>query len=138
LAVAVVSLTSGRRTTIRAHEIQARLLALESAREEARVAASRRADLTARVSQRGSSCNLIIRNSGPSAATDVRVLLDDGPLLDHEVVSAGQSEITELGPGVEISYLLAVAMGDPDAITVSIAWRDASDIEGRWRSQLRV
>ena len=65
--------------------------------------------------------------------------MDDKSLAEHDVISLSEDEeVTMLGPGVDVRYIMAIVMGSPMRYDVRIEWEDDSGEPGRWRSQLRI
>lgn len=137
LAGSIWSAITTSRNGKRQNELQERLLSLEDARERDRLGASRSANLRAWI-ERGRDYKLIIMNEGSSEARSIRTLIDNQPILSHSLVPRGSEEITQLGPGATISYLLAVIMGTNPVISVSLSWQDDSGGPGQWSSQLNL
>jgi hypothetical protein len=129
----IISYRIGRRQ----NQLQEHLLGFEAAREQDRLAASRSASLRAWI-ERGRDYKLIIVNEGSSEARSIRTLIDNQPILSHSLVPRGSEEITQLGPGATISYLLAVTMGTNPVISVSLSWQDDSGEPEQWSSQLNI
>jgi hypothetical protein len=118
--------------------LQKRMLALENAREAERVKQARSAHVTASVLWRRQERLLRIRNEGSATARNVRVLLDENPILEHGLITGGDEEVTVLGPGAEVAFILAIAQGDPGVVHVRIEWSDDSGDGRLWESQLKV
>ena len=138
LVVSIWSVVSARRTANVQNSLQERLLALETAREQDRVRQARSAQVRAVIQKTGRDWRLIVVNDGPVVARNVKVELDDGPLLTHTLVPQGQDEVTKLGPGAQARYLLAPAMGKPMTVEVRITWDDDSAEARAWESQLNL
>lgn len=138
LIVALISAVASYRLTKAQNRLQERLLALEGTRERARIRESRRARLIGRVVRFDTNYRLVVSNEGSGIARRICTSLDGQPITQHPLVPAGQSQATELGPGAEAEYLLAVAMGRPNIVTVSLTWEDDSGEPGAWTSQLTL
>ena len=138
LGVSIWSVVSTRRTAQRQTELQERLLALETARDEARARQTQHASVRAAIQKTGRDWRLIVLNEGPAPARNVRVELDGGPLMAHMLVPRGQDEVTLLGPGAHSRYLLAPAMGKPVTIHALVTWDDYSGNGCSWESQLSL
>lgn len=48
--------------------------------------------------------------------------------MAHTLVPRGQQEVTMLGPGAHVRYLLAPAMGKPMTVLARVTWDDDSGI----------
>jgi hypothetical protein len=139
LAVSGWAVIQARGTAEAQTRLQGRLLALESARERDRLLHARRARLGAEITHSGHDYRLVIRNHGDAEARAVRVIVDDKSLAEHDVISLSEDEeVTMLGPGVDVRYIMAIVMGSPMRYDVRIEWEDDSGEPGRWRSQLRI
>jgi hypothetical protein len=125
------------RVGARQNQLQERLLSFEATRERDRLTASRSASLRSWI-EGGRDYKLIIINEGSSEARSIRTSIDGEPVLSHRLVPRGVAEITKLGPGATISYLLAVTMGTNPVISVSLSWQDDSGEPGQWSSQLNL
>jgi hypothetical protein len=119
-------------------DIQERLLALETARDEAHSRHTQRANVRGAIQKSGRDWRLIITNDGPAMARNIRVELDGGPMLAHTLVPRNQNEVTKLAPGVNARYLLAPAMGKPMTVEVRVTWDDDSGTGRSWESQLSL
>lgn len=157
LLVSVVSVVLAWKTSRSQHQLQLRdtdlqerLVGLETAREEERLKVSRSAQLTASIVREKENWTAVhvraartdywlrIANEGRAAARNIRVLLDEKPALEHELTLRGEDEITNLGPGADARYHLAVTMGSPRVVQVSLSWDNESGDPGLWMSQLKI
>ena len=139
LGVSAWAAWSARHTSRAQTRIQERLLTLEGVRERDRVLLSKSARLRAEIIRLGHDCQLAIRNEGDGEARAVRVVLDDKPLLEHDLVMVRSEELaTVLGPGATVRYGMAIVMGSPLRYAVRLEWEDDSGQPGSWRSQLRL
>ena len=55
---------------------------------------------------------------------------------DYAYIIAPGRPITTLGPKAEASVIVANDLGAPDGIHVTVTWQDASELAGRWESDL--
>jgi hypothetical protein len=140
LAIVVAVASSVRSNAIAAEQtrIQERLLRLEARREAARNAAAQKAILSGQIVPSGNSRKLLISNIGEAKATNVDVTTDNRPVLEHDLVPKGVTEIREVAPGGTIPYLLATHMGSPSVVSVRVTWEDDSGVPGEWSSTLAV
>lgn len=138
LGVSIWSVVTMRRMAQRQTELQERLLALETSREDARSRQTQRANVRAAIQKTGRDWRLIVLNEGPATARSLRVELDGGPLLAHTLVPRGQDEVTKLGPGASARYLLAPTMGSPMKVDARVTWADDSGDGRSWESQLSL
>ena len=138
LGVSIWSVVTTRRMTERQTELQERLLALETARDEARARQTQCASVRAGIQKTGRDWRLIVLNEGQATARNLKVELDDGPLLAHRLVPRGQEEVTKLGPGASARYLLAPTMGSPMTVDARVTWDDDSGAGRSWESQLSL
>lgn len=148
--VSIAAIFFAWRTASRQNALHERMVALEDARERDRLRQARSAQMRAsihresphwreaRLAGKGLQYWLVVRNDGSVTARDVRVLLDGRPVLEHPLVPRGENEITDLGPGAEFRYILAVTLGSARVLNARIEWRDGSGEARTWESQLKV
>jgi hypothetical protein len=138
LVVSIASTIATSRISSRQNALQEQMLALETAREQDRRREAESAQVTASIERWGREHRLRIQNSGSVTARNVRVLMDGKPLREHELILQGEDEISVLGPGVDATYILAVAQQSPGVVLVRIEWSDDSADNRIWESQLKV
>lgn len=139
VVVSVWSVVSARRTAARQHDLQERLVALETTREADRVREARSAQVRAGNIEMGpGDYRLVVHNDGPATARNVKVLLDGAPALQHRLVVGNEEEISKLGPGVSINDILAVTMGAQRTLDARITWDDDTGEMRDWESELKV
>jgi hypothetical protein len=139
LTVSGWAVIESRRTASAQTRLQERLLTLESARERDRLLDARRAQLRAEITHAGLDYRLVVRNVGNAEARAVRVYVDDRPLSDHAIIVLSQDEeVSIFGPGVDVRYIMRIAIGSSRRYDVRIEWEDDSGEPGLWRSQLRI
>ncbi len=138
LSASMWSVVSARRMSRHQAELQERLGALETARDEEHVRQSQRASVRATIRKVGRDWRLIVLNEGPATAQDVKVELDGGPLFAHTLVPRGQGLVTTLRPGAYARYLLKPTMGRPMKVDACVTWNDASNQRRSWKSQLSM
>jgi hypothetical protein len=139
LAVSAWAAWQARGTAKAQTRVQERLLALEGARERDRLLRAKSASLRAEIWKSGHDYRLAIRNEGDAEARAVQVYVDEKRLSEHEIILlTPDEEVTMLGPGAEVRYIMAIAMGSPRRYDVRLEWEDNSGQPGRWRSQLRI
>jgi hypothetical protein len=138
LIVATWSAISQSRAAKREGAIQERLLRLEQAREQYRAREAEAASVTAGVEASGEETWLVVRNRGLGSADEVRVLVDGVPIHQHEIVFCRAEQVTQLGPGAEVRYPLAITFGTNHLVDVQITWSDATGGARRWQSQLTL
>ena len=132
----------------RNHKLQARIVALEEAREKDRLAEKNKANLTAKITKeelRRSSTHriswqyhLVVENKGLGQARSIDLRLDGMTVHEHHCVVKPVEEKGFLGPSSSFRYLLAFSSNAPHPSRVDITWRDDSDDEGVYRSPLTV
>ena len=83
---------------------------------------------------------LLIHNRGPGEARDVKVLLDGRPLPQHPAISGSVKEISQIAPGISISYCLMVWPESQQARTlyVKITWCDEAGQPAMWEQILAL
>jgi len=138
LVVSIASAIATSRISSRQNALQEQMLALETAREQDRRREAESAQVTASIERWGREHRLRIQNSGSVTARNVRVLMDGKPLREYELILQGEDEISVLGPGVDATYILAVAQQSPGVVLVRIEWSDDSADNRIWKSQLKV
>jgi len=122
---------------IKSQKTQNRLVEIEEAREQDRLAEKKKANLTAQI-MRDERGRLILRieNKGLGEARDIRVWLDDKQISDHPVFVKGQEEIFVVGPQSYFQYLIAITSSCPCPSGIAIAWADDSGEVGSYRNSL--
>ena len=146
IAVAIAALAlfnnwrTGRQTNDlfkRQVDLQDRLTQIEQSREYARIMQSRKAELQAelRSVDRG-SYRLFIKNTGQGMARNVKVILDGKPVLEHPAIPQGEQVARLIGPGSEISYLMAISFDCHPPFELSITWDDESGETGKYSTSL--
>jgi hypothetical protein len=138
LGVSIWSVVTMRRMAQQQTDLQARLLALETARDEAQARQTQRANVRAGIQKTGRDWRLIVINEGQATARNVKVELDGGPLMAHTLVVRGEDEVTKLGPGASARYLLAPTMGSPMKVDARVTWSDDSGNGRSWESELKL
>ncbi len=132
----------------RNHKLQARIVALEEAREKDRLAEKKKANLTANIekevliSRNGRKQTnqhfLYIENSGNSEARNIKVNLDGKPLLEHSTILKNTEEITQVGPNSDFRYLLVLSMQGRPPSSIEITWEDDSGEPGKYSTTLTL
>jgi hypothetical protein len=120
----------------RQNRLQARMLELEEARERDRLAEGSRAQVSAMMRRSSGSGRLYIDNSGPAAARNIRVTLDDKPIDKHPYIHEGQELIAVLGPGAHSEFIVKTHDAMPTAFHCQIAWDNPNGDRGFWESEL--
>lgn len=150
VVVSVAAILASRQTANRQNALHERMVALEDARERDRLRQARSAEVRAsiqrdaphwreaRLAGKGPQYWLVVRNDGSVTARNVRVLLDGRPVLEHPLVPRGENDITDLGPGADFRYVLAVTLGSARVLDARIEWQDDSDETRTWESQLKL
>lgn len=148
--VSIVAIFFAWRTASRQNALQERMVTLEDARERDRLRQARSAEVRAsiqretphwreaRLAGKGQQYWLVVRNDGSVTARNVDVLLDGRPALEHPLVPRGENDITDLGPGADFRYILAVTLGSARVLNARVEWQDDSGESRTWESQLKV
>ena len=132
----------------RNHKLQARIVALEEAREKDRLAEKNKANLTAEITTKESprsgsiridrKCYLKIENKGLSEARKIELVLDDKAVMEHPAILKTQSEIKQVGPESSFRYELAVT-GSPNVPShAEMTWEDDSAEPGEYSTTLTL
>ena len=134
LVVAMVALVKSSRT-------QKRLLTIEEQRERDRLAETKKARLTARITEQPSGPGgwngyLQIINEGKGEAREIQISLDGVPAMEHRSILKQQSPIRQVGPQSAARYVLDSAIGVPLPREVEMRWTDDSGEQGRYRTTL--
>ena len=129
----------------KSHKTQNRLVKIEEARERDRLKQQKKADLVAQIVSEVESQQarrtikkymLRIENKGLAEARDVKVVLDDKPVLEHPAVVGNQQEGTQIGPQSCFDYLLGYSMNTPKPACAVITWSDDSGEHGSYKTSL--
>ncbi len=123
----------------RNHKLQARIVALEEAREKDRLAEKNKANLAAQIAQnRDGRPVLRILNNGFAEARNIKVVLDNKPVLEHDGIFKNQKEICQVGPQSSFQYLqfLCDQLDPPNE--VKITWEDDSGEPGEYSTTLTL
>ena len=136
---ALASIAAARRSIA----AQNRLLEIEERRERDRVSAAQKARLIARIVREESLSGrkvrnyyLEIENLGASAANNIDIPLDDGPVLDHPTMPRRTDEIRHVGPESSFRYTLAPTLETRPPAKIAIAWDDDSGEPGQYETTL--
>lgn len=132
----------------RNHKLQARIVALEEAREKDRLAEKQKANLIAKIIKEAlprsgsikidTNYYLQIENKGSSEARDVKVVLDGKPLLEHPTILKNIKEITQVGPNTDFRYLLVLSTQGRPPSNIEITWEDDSGEPGKYSTTLTL
>lgn len=141
LVVAVIALIISWRT-------QKRQVEIEEAREQDRLTEKNKANLTAKFTKEESSrsrtsriyrkCYLVVENKGLSEARNIKLVLDNKPVMEHPGILKTQDEVKEVGPKSNFHYELAVTGGPKVPSKVEITWEDDSGEPGEYSTTLTL
>jgi len=121
----------------RNHKLQARIVALEEAREKDRLAEKQKAYLTAQMTENMDGRPVLrILNNGFAKARNIKVVLDNKPVLEHNSILNNQEEICQVGPQSSFQYLLFVCDQLYPPSEVKITWEDDSGEPGKYSTTL--
>ena len=110
-------------------ELQNRLVQIEEAREQDRLAVMGRAALRARIETTPKrDWRLVIENFGASSAIAVKTLLDGKLLASHPAFFANQEVHKTIPELSKVSYLLS----RPGPFEINVSWTDDSGKPGRY------
>lgn len=125
LVVSVVALLKSNHAQHEANVVQKRLVEIEEQREKDRKAELVQAKLRPelRKTSRGSH-RLYIVNQGDVEARNIRVEVDDKPLIEHAAAVRGDSLPDFVGPHCEISCLLDLHFGCAPPFKIRVRWDD--------------
>ena len=146
--ISVIAIVVSIWTHSRSHKLQARIVALEEAREKDRLAEKNKANLTAKITKeliRRSSTSrpyyqhyLVVENGGLCGARNIKIILAGKPILEHPAVLQSTDEITQVGPNSHIQYLLALSAGNFPPFNIEITWEDDSGEPGKYHTTLTI
>ncbi len=131
----------------RNHKLQARIVALEEAREKDRLAEKQKANLAAQIVSdsykniaggQTPRHKLRIDNSGIVEAQNIKITLDDNPLLEHPAIPPNTEEVTKVGPSSFFQYLLALSTQTAPPFELVITWEDDSGEPGKYSTTLTL
>lgn len=132
----------------KSRKMEKKLLEIEEAREEDRLAEKQKANLTAEIitkeSPRSGSikidrkCYLQIENKGLGEARNIKLVLDNKPVMEHPGISKPQSEVKRVGPESKFRHELAVTGGPNVPSYVEITWEDDSGELGFYGTTLTL
>lgn len=127
LIVSVIALIKSHRAQREANAAQLQIVEIEKQREKERKLSLLQAKLQSqlRKTDRG-SYRLYLINSGMSEARNIRVRLDGKELSDHDAFIKGENMPTKVGPGAEISCLLAITRDCAPPFEIEVLWDDDS------------
>jgi hypothetical protein len=132
LIVSVIALILSLRAQREANAVQRKLVEIEEKREQERQLGLRQASLQPEIRASGIGFHrLYIANHGAAEARNVRVSLDGKPLEQHRVAVRGSPIPSLVGPGNEVSCLLAISHECPPPFQCEIRWDDDSG-QGRF------
>ncbi len=126
LSVSVWSIIESKRSSRREHQLQERLLSLETARERKRDAEAKRATVVAFISGPSDNRCLYLRNEGSGTARAVKVHVDGMLSADHEYILGDPPPSGILSTKAEYGIPLLSSIDAPDSIKVRISWEDDS------------
>jgi len=132
----------------RNHKLQARIVALEEAKEKDRLTEKKKACLTAKITkEEGQNSGLIttyrryylhIENKGLSEARNVKIVLDDKPVMEHPGIRKTQSEVKQIGPESPFRYEFEEGFMRNLPLKVEITWEDDSGEHGQYSTTLTL
>jgi len=127
LIVSIIALIKSHRAQREANAAQLQIVEIEKQREKERQQSLLQAKLQAqlRKTDRG-FYRLYLINSGMSEARNIRVKLDGKELHDHDAYIQGENMPTRVGPGSEISCLLAISSDCSPTFEIDVQWEDES------------
>ena len=132
----------------RNHKLQARIVALEEAREKDRLAEKQKAYLTAKIIKevlpRSGSIKidtnyyLQIENKGSSEARNVELLLADKTIFEHPAVQNPSEEVKHVGPQSPFRYKFSNGFMRDLPLKIEISWEDDSGELGKYSTTLTL
>lgn len=141
LGVAIWAHVRTSRISRESNDLQARLVALEEAREADRRAAQERAELTPHLEKRPGRSGrlrdmLVISNRGAAAAKDVHVTLDETPIDEHGAVMCDALPVPVIGPGADSAFVVAIDRDHAPPFHVRVMWSDGVGEERSYETTL--
>lgn len=124
---------------IKSNRAQLRIIAIEEQREEERRMESLQAKIQPKlVKTLSNSYRLYLINHGKAAARNIRVKLDEVPLAEHRATVRGDSMPSDVGPGGQISCLLALSVDCMPPFKIQILWDDDSGTDRSYVTTLTL
>ena len=126
---------------------QTRLVKIEEAREEDRIYQSKKARLVAHIHKEVENQRmhntmwknmLRIENKGLCEARDIKLALDDKPVMEHRAILKSQSEVTQIGPQSHFDYPLILTLATVPPSKAEITWTDDSGEPGSYKTTLTM
>jgi hypothetical protein len=139
LIVSVIALILSLRAQGQANAAQKRIVEIEERRDQERRLDSLQARLQAELRDvGGGSERLYLVNHGMAEARNVRVTLDGKSFAKHCAVVGGDSLPSLVGPGAEVSCLLAIHMQCAPPFECEVRWDDDSGPDRLYRTTLTL
>jgi hypothetical protein len=127
---------------------QKRLVDIEDAREQDRLAEKNKANLIAKITKeelRRSSTSrihwkyhLVVENKGLSEARNVQLLLADKTILEHPAVQNPREEVKHVGPQSSFKYEFSSGFMRDLPLKTKITWEDDSGELGEYSTMLTL
>ena len=119
------------------YRLQRQIYKINKEREQDRIKQTKKAYLTAsrELAENGTQHKLFIKNSGSCGARNVKVMIDDQSIVDHECFHVHE-EKTTIGPNTRIWYGYCHIMNFPIPNSICITWEDDSSEPGIYKSNL--
>jgi hypothetical protein len=137
LIVSVIALILSLRAQREANAAQRRIVEIEEQRDRERRLDSLQARLQAKFRDLGDgSERLYLVNRGTAEARNVKVRLDGKPFEEHCAVVGGDSLPSLVGPGAEVSCLMAISMTCHPPFECEVRWDDDSGTGRSYRTTL--
>jgi hypothetical protein len=138
LLVSIIALLNSNRAQRKAIDAQSRIVEIEEQREKEKKLEAVRARVRPQLRAVGNSYRLYLVNEGAAEARNVQVRLDGRPLSEHPAAIKGSSLPSYIGPGAEVSCLLAISQSCHPPFEIQIHWEDDSGIDGTYRTMLTL
>ncbi len=120
-------------------DLKKRLLEIEETRENDRKKAITKAQLRARIEDRGNhNYRLVVENTGNCEAQNIQLRMDGKPLNEHPAAVSGDSEISHIGPHSFATRLLGLTLKCSPPFDFEVTWEDESGQSGVYRTTLTI
>lgn len=135
-AAAVFGVVVSRDANQRSHDTQKKLLDLEKARENDRIADRGRAEVRARFVPHGNGRRLQFYNEGQGIARNVRITVSGKPMAEDNRLADRSGGFETIGPGGTAMVIATSTLQAEPLFQLCITWDDESGRPGIWESDL--
>lgn len=150
IGVSIAAIAFTRRTATRQNELHARMVELETVRDQDRLRQERSAELRASIEREQLSRRenlvagqtprrwLVVRNDGRATAKRIRVLIDGEPPNKHPLIPQNEVDVLTLGSTCDFRYILTAMLSSNRMFHVRLEWADDYSEARVWESELKI